>query len=78
MTPQAEMAEPAVEEKIAVAAADMPDVAAVEGLDPGFVDQRHVVGHADGFIPAFGLDRLHVSIGHFAQHDQDLRYGSRG
>ena len=45
------MAKARIEEKITVAAPDMPDVAAEEGFDPGLVDQRHVIGHADGFVP---------------------------
>ena len=48
------MAEARIEEQVAVAAADMPDVAAEEGLDPGLVDQRDTIGHADGFIPVIG------------------------
>src|SRR5690606_38542266 len=38
VSPQAEMAEPAVEEQVAVAPAHMPDVAAEEGLYPRLVD----------------------------------------
>ena len=45
------MSEPAVEQQVAVAAADMPDVAAIEGLDPRFMDQRHAVAETDGFVP---------------------------
>ena len=56
MLAQAEMAKARIEEKIAVAAPDMPHVAAEEGFDPGFVDQRHIIGHADGFIPITGFD----------------------
>ncbi len=54
---QAEMAKARIEQKIAVASPDMPHVAAEEGLDPGFVDQRHIIGHADGFIPNAGFYR---------------------
>ena len=50
------MAEPAVEQQVAVAAAHMPDVAAEERLDPRLVDQRDVVRHADGLVPAPRLD----------------------
>ena len=53
------MAKARIEEKVTVAAPDMPHVAAEERLDPGFVDQRHIIGHADGFIPVFGLDACH-------------------
>ena len=53
------MAKARIEEKVTVAAADMPHVAAEEGLDPGFVDQRDIIGHADGFIPVIGLDACH-------------------
>jgi hypothetical protein len=60
---QAEMAKARVEEKVTVAAADMPHVAAEEGLDPGFVDQRDSIGHADRYIPVFGGDWRH---GYFA------------
>ena len=53
------MAKARIEEKVTVAAADMPHVAAEEGLDPGFVDERDIIGHADGFIPVIGLDACH-------------------
>jgi hypothetical protein len=38
MVAQAEMAEASVDEQVAIAAVDMPDVAAVEGLDSRLVD----------------------------------------
>ena len=55
---QAEMAEAGVEEQVAVAPAHVPDVAAEERLDPGLMDQRHAVGHADRLVPlAAAYDR---------------------
>ena len=57
---EAEVAEARIEEKIAITAADMPHVAAVEGLDPGLVDQRYIVAHADCFVPVVGIN-LHNS-----------------
>jgi hypothetical protein len=54
--PEAEMAKPGVEEKITLAAAHVPDVAAEERLDPRLMDQRHTVAHTDGLVPVWSVD----------------------
>jgi hypothetical protein len=56
MAPEAEMAEPGIEQKVAVTAAHMPHIAAEERPYPRFMDERYVVAHADGLIPVRGLD----------------------
>ena len=73
------MAEPAVEQKVAVAPADMPDVAAKERLYPRFVDQRHAVAEADGLVPAFRVDRRCRRPGiEGHRHQRDKRIMSAG
>ena len=57
---ETEVAEARVEEKIAIMTAGMPHVAAEEGFDPGLVDKRYIIAHADCFIPVAGLN-LHGS-----------------
>ena len=57
---EAEMAEARIEEKIAITAPDMPHVASVERLDPGLVDERHIVAQAERFVPVAGIN-LHGS-----------------
>src|SRR5262245_25557728 len=58
VAPQADVAEAGVEQEVAVAAAHMPHVAAVEGLDPWLVDERDIVAHADGLVPVAGIDKV--------------------
>ena len=48
---KAKEAEAGIEQQVAVAASHVPDVAAEEGLDPRFVDQRHAIGEAKGLVP---------------------------
>ncbi len=69
VAPQAEMAEAGVEQKIAIAAAHMPDVAAEERLDPWLVDQRHAIAHTDGFIPVRCVDNRKRAHGSARQKD---------
>src|SRR5438093_267032 len=56
MVLEAEMAKAGIEQKIAVAAARMPDVAAEERFYPWLMDERDVVAHADGLVPVRSLN----------------------
>src|SRR5215216_1315780 len=51
LAPQAHMAKAGVEKEIAVSPPHVPHVAAEKGLDPGLVDKRYTVRHADGLVP---------------------------
>jgi hypothetical protein len=55
MGPQAKMTEARIEQQVAIAPAHMPHVAAIEGLDPWFMNERHVIAHAYGLVPLSGL-----------------------
>ena len=66
MGAQAEMAEARIEQQVAVAPAHMPHVAAVEGLDPRFVDQRHAIGEADRLVPLGRTDAAVPSLQSFS------------
>ena len=51
------MPETAIEQKVSVTPAYVPDIAAKEGLDPRLVNQGNAVTHPDGFVPIrFGDD----------------------
>ena len=73
VTTQAEVAEAAVEQQIAVAAAHVPHVAAEERLDPRLVDQRDVVRHADRLVPVAGADNVELGHGSLVQRDDLVR-----
>jgi hypothetical protein len=73
VTAQAEVAEAAVEQQVAVASAHMPHVAAEERLDPRLVDQRDVVRHTDRLVPVGGADNLERGHGLMFQRDDLVR-----
>src|SRR5437879_1232834 len=71
MSAEREMPQAGVEQQIAIAPTDVPDVAAIEGLDMGLVDQRHAIGERLDPIPAFRADELRRA------HAAEVRTGRR-
>ena len=51
----------AVHQEVAVAAAHMPDVAAIEFLNPGLVDPGQPVANGADAIPILGRDAGHAA-----------------
>jgi hypothetical protein len=58
---QAEMAETRIEKQITVAPAHMPHIAAVEGLDPGLVNEGDIIAEVNSLIPFMRFGDLKLS-----------------
>ena len=62
MFPQADNPHTAIDKRIPVATADMPDIAAIKGLDMGLVNQGYVIPDFLNPIPVIGSYANHRSL----------------